>query len=107
MSMRPIPRMDGVRRVDFQVTFAMGFEEFVAVLASAYRDEDLDEVGNLTRKQLLDAVRGKLRRDGTDYFWTDHMEPEDIEALKDWAVSQVRRALPEIPEDEPDYRKLR
>lgn len=107
MSMRLIRRMDGVRRVDFQVTFAMGFEEFVDALAAYH----LVYVGEFpekpSRKQLLDAVRDHLRRKGWNFWWTDGLDEDEVKEARDWAVAQVRRALPEIPEDEPDYRKLR
>jgi hypothetical protein len=89
--------MDGVKRVNIQVTHRVGGLDFINALCLEYQSDEPDELPDLTRAQIEEKVRKVLtqRPDGR-HWWTDELEESDVEALREWADELVRRRFPEL-----------
>lgn len=89
--------MDGVKRVNMQVTHRVNAEDFVMALCLEHQSDDADELPDLTRAQIESKVREVLTaRPDARFWWTDELEEEDVSMLKDWAEELVRRRFPEL-----------
>ena len=95
--MRVTASVDGVKRVNFQVTHRVGGDDFARALCLEYRSEDIGSLPDLGRVQIEKVVRDALkRRPDSMPYWSDELEEDETEALWAWADGLVRRRFPEL-----------
>lgn len=98
--MRVTNSVDGVKRVNLQITHRMAGYDFANALCLVHREHDLEDDGplpDLSRSKVLEAVRKVLAEKPDDrHWWRDHIEDDFADELWAWADALVRGKFPEM-----------
>lgn len=99
--MRFTESWDNVRRANLMVRHRVGRDELVTTLcASVSGTEEIDEIvqTTMTRTAIEREVRLYLHRRGSESaaYWSDDVDEDEAESLREWAGAQVDTAFPEV-----------
>lgn len=95
--MKPTRSVDGVMRVNIQITHRVDGDDFINVLCLEHQSDDEDELPDLTRAQIEEKIRKVLaQRPDSRHWWGDELNEEGIGMPRRWADELVRRRFPEL-----------
>lgn len=98
MALNTTMSKDDRKRVDLRVTHRLDADDFALALCYSRQSDDLDELPDLSAKEILAEVRTILRYHGREFVigWSDDLEPEEANTIRNWATLLVRRRFPEF-----------
>lgn len=87
---------DGVKRATVRVDYRLDRDDMIELLAWYFYDLNEDERPEHDRigeRAALDAIKYKLRGDGTSGwpYWFEEREEDEVEASRQWAADVVSR----------------
>ena len=90
---------DGVHRGNLRVEYRLGRDDLINALCADYSStSDLELLpDHMSRDDIIRSVKVQYYRKGTESvdYWSDDVDEDDEERLREWAAERVDYAFPE------------